>query len=196
MKIISSIKINPTQIVVNGVSKELPTAEEGNWTKALYSSLEISYPKFYKMDSLAKMAFLSLQLMEKEVALSEMETSDVALIFTNSSSSQATDLKFIDSYTEKGNPSPSLFVYTLPNILTGEISIFKKWYGENIFFINENFNAEFFIDQINFYLRKGSKACLCGWVNAKDNKEECFLFYVSDEEGELTENELNTLFKQ
>jgi len=196
MKIISSIKINPTQIVVNGVSKELPTAEEGNWTKALYSSLEISYPKFYKMDSLAKMAFLSLQLMEKEVALSEMETSDVALIFTNSSSSQATDLKFIDSYTEKGNPSPSLFVYTLPNILTGEISIFKKWYGENIFFINENFNAEFFIDQINFYLRKGSKACLCGWVNAMDNKEECFLFYVSDEEGELTENELNTLFKQ
>lgn len=196
MKIISSIKINPTQIVVNGVSKELPSAEEGNWTKALYSSLEISYPKFYKMDSLAKMAFLSLQLMEKEVALSEMETSDVALIFTNSSSSQATDLKFIDSYTEKGNPSPSLFVYTLPNILTGEISIFKKWYGENIFFINENFNAEFFIDQINFYLRKGSKACLCGWVNAMDNKEECFLFYVSDEEGELTENELNTLFKQ
>lgn len=196
MKIISSIKINPTQIVVNGVSKELPTTEEGNWTKALYSSLEISYPKFYKMDSLAKMAFLSLQLMEKEVALSEMETSDVALIFTNSSSSQATDLKFIDSYTEKGNPSPSLFVYTLPNILTGEISIFKKWYGENIFFINENFNAEFFIDQINFYLRKGSKACLCGWVNAMDNKEECFLFYVSDEEGELTKSELNTLFKQ
>ncbi len=196
MKIISSIKISQTQIVVNGVSKEVPVAEDGNWTKALYSSMELSYPKFYKMDSLAKMAFLSLQLMEKEVALSEMETSEVALIFANSSSSQATDLKFIESYTEKGNPSPSLFVYTLPNILTGEISIFKKWYGENIFFINENFNAEFFIDQINFYLRKGSKACLCGWVNAVENKEECFLFYVSSEKGELNSNELNTLFKQ
>ncbi len=196
MKIISSIKISQTQIVVNGVSKEVPVAEDGNWTKALYSSMELSYPKFYKMDSLAKMAFLSLQLMEKEVALSEMETSEVALIFANSSSSQATDLKFIESYTEKGNPSPSLFVYTLPNILTGEISIFKKWYGENIFFINENFNAEFFIDQINFYLRKGSKACLCGWVNAIENKEECFLFYVSSEKGELNSNELNTLFKQ
>ena len=196
MKIISSIKISQTQIVVNGVSKEVPVAEDGNWTKALYSSMELSYPKFYKMDSLAKMAFLSLQLMEKEVALSEMETSEVALIFANSSSSQATDLKFIESYTEKGNPSPSIFVYTLPNILTGEISIFKKWYGENIFFINENFNAEFFIDQINFYLRKGSKACLCGWVNAIENKEECFLFYVSSEKGELNSNELNTLFKQ
>ena len=196
MKIISSIKIGQTQIVVNGVSKEVPVAEDGNWTKALYSSMELSYPKFYKMDSLAKMAFLSLQLMEKEVALSEMETSEVALIFANSSSSQATDLKFIESYTEKGNPSPSLFVYTLPNILTGEISIFKKWYGENIFFINENFNAEFLIDQINFYLRKGSTACLCGWVNAIENKEECFLFYVSREKGELNSNELNTLFKQ
>jgi len=196
MKIISSIKISPTQIAVNGIAKEVPTAEEGNWTKALYTSLELSYPKFYKMDSLAKMAFLSLQMMEKEVSLSEMETSDVALIFANSSSSQATDLKFIDSYTEKGSPSPSLFVYTLPNILTGEISIFKKWYGENIFFIDENFNAEFFIDQINFYLRKGSNACLCGWVNAMNDTEECFLFYVTNEEGKITENELNTLFKQ
>ena len=196
MKIISSIKINLRQVVVNGISKEVPVSEDGNWTKALYNSLDLSYPKFYKMDSLAKMAFLSLQLMEKEITLSEMETSDVALIFANSSSSQATDLKFIESYTEKGNPSPSLFVYTLPNILTGEISIFKKWYGENIFFINENFSAEFFIDQINFYLRKGSKACLCGWVNAMDDNEECFLFYVSNEEGEQTEKELNTLFKQ
>ncbi|MEJ6584165.1 MAG: 3-oxoacyl-ACP synthase [Crocinitomicaceae bacterium] len=196
MKIISSIKINSTQILVNGVSREIPVAEENNWTKALYTSLELSYPKFYKMDSLAKMAFISLQMMEKEVALSEMETSDVALIFANSSSSQATDLKFIDSYTEKGSPSPSLFVYTLPNILTGEISIFKKWYGENIFFIDENFNAEFFIDQINFYLSKGSKACLCGWVSALSDTEECFLFYITNEEGTLTENELNTLFKQ
>lgn len=196
MKIISSIKISPTALVVNGISKVVPVAEDGNWTKALYASLELSYPKFYKMDSLAKMAFLSLQLMEKEVTLSEIETSDVAMIFANSSSSQATDLKFIESYQEKGSPSPSLFVYTLPNILTGEISIFKKWYGENIFFIEENFNPEFFIDQINFYLRKGSKACLCGWVNAMDGKEECFLFYVTPEEGELTENELNTLFKQ
>ena len=70
MKIISSIKINPIQVVVNGVSRDVPTAEDGNWTKALYTKLELSYPKFYKMDSLAKMAFLSLQMMEKEVALS------------------------------------------------------------------------------------------------------------------------------
>lgn len=196
MKLISSIKINATQIVVNGISKNIPTAEDGNWTKALYSSMQLNYPKFYKMDSLAKMAFLSLQLMEKEFSLSEQETSDVALIFANSSSSITTDLKFIDSYTEKRNPSPSLFVYTLPNILTGELSIFKKWYGENIFFIDEKFNAEFFIDQINFYLRKGSSACLCGWVNSTNESEECFLFYVTQEEGQITENELNTLFKQ
>lgn len=196
MKLRSSIKISAQKICVNGEERTIPIIDEGNWTKSLYTAMNVNYPKFYKMDSLAKMAFLALQLMEKENKIAENESEEVAMIFANSSSSQSTDVKFIDSYQVKGNPSPSLFVYTLPNILTGELSIFKKWYGENVFFIFEKFDAEFFIDQINFYLRKGSKACLCGWVDAVDDEETCFLFYVTAENGIITKQELNTLFKQ
>ena len=63
----------------------------------------------------------------------------------------------------------------------------NKWYGENIFFIEEKFNPELYIDQINSYFSKGAKACLCGWVDADKNKEECLLFVVEKGEGNIRE---------
>lgn len=196
MKIKGSVKISPNGAFVNGEKQSFDFNTEDAWTKTIYTKLDVSYPKFYKMDSLAKMAFLGLNLIEKANIIAPNESEEVALIFANSSSSHATDMKFIESYEENGAPSPSLFVYTLPNILTGEISIFKKWYGENIFFINEKFDAEFFIEQINFYLRKGAKSCLCGWVNAMNDKEECIIFHVSNEAGEITTTDINTIYNQ
>jgi len=194
MKIKGSIKIGPNGVFVNSEKRAFVFNADENWTKTIYTELGIAYPKFYKMDNLAKMAFLGLNLIEQANIIAPNESQEVALIFANSSSSHATDIKFIESYTQNGSPSPSLFVYTLPNILTGEISIFKKWYGENIFFIQEKFDAEFFIEQINFYLRKGAKSCLCGWVNSIDDNEECFLFHVSNEAGEITTTEINTIY--
>ena len=38
-------------------------------------------------------------------------------------------IQHADSYY----PSPALFVYTLPNIVTGEIAIRNKYYGETSF---------------------------------------------------------------
>ena len=40
-------------------------------------------------------------------------------------------------------PSPAVFVYTLPNICIGEISIKYKLYSENSFFIFDSLNAEY-----------------------------------------------------
>ena len=151
------------------------------------------------MDALAKMAFLSVEILANSPNPYEYGDSEMALIFANSSSSQDTDLKYIHSYEVKGSPSPSLFVYTLPNILTGELAIRNKWYGENCFFIEEKFDAEFFLEQINFYFSKGAKACLCGWVNSFDGKEECFLFLIEKDTIDNTESlkeELTKLYNQ
>lgn len=196
MKIKGSVKISPSGVFVNGEKRTVDFSAEEAWTKTIYTQLDVAYPKFHKMDSLAKMAFLGLNLIEQANVIAPNESEEVALIFANSSSSHATDMKFIESYEQNSAPSPSLFVYTLPNILTGEISIFKKWYGENIFFINEYFDAEFFLEQINFYLRKGVKSCLCGWVNAINDNEECIIFHVSNEAGEITTTDINTIYNQ
>lgn len=196
MKLISTCKISKEGVFLNGNKIELFTSEVENWKKECYSNLELDYSKFHKMDPLAKMTFLSTEIMKKEVNLEKYNENELALLFANSSSSQTTDLKYINSYQVKGSPSPSLFVYTLPNILTGELAIRNKWYGENCFFIEEKFDIEFFLEQINFYFSKGSTTCLCGWVESNTENEECFLFLVENNGKENIQEQLTKLYKQ
>lgn len=175
-------KLNSRGIWLDGNLVRENSSETLDWKKELYDNLSLDYPKFHKMDALAKMAFLSLHFIQDKVDFGKYKDDEIAMLFANSGSSISTDIKFESSYKDKGSPSPSLFVYTLPNILTGELAIFKKWYGENIFFIQEKFDAEFFLEQINFYFSGHSTACLSGWVDAKENLEECFLFFVAADE--------------
>jgi len=183
MQLISSTYIAKAAIKKDGVIRHELT--EDNWLKECYQKMELDYPKFHKMDNLSKMAFLSLELMKTSAVFDTIEDDTVELIFANTSASQHTDLKFIDSYQHQGNPSPSLFVYTLPNILTGELAIRNKWYGENTFFVASEFDASLFTERMHHSAQNGKKLCLCGWVESKlDEKnmpelEECFLFLVA-----------------
>lgn len=195
MKVLASCHISPKGAFVNNAASFSVSKDSEDWKKEIYRHLDVEYPKFHKMDALAKMAFLATELLGQTCDLTAWGEDDLALIFANSHSSHDTDMRFIESYTEKGNPGPSLFVYTLPNILTGELAIRHKWYGESIFFILEKFDAGFYIDQINFYFRKGAKACLCGWVESVNGREVCVLFLATPEEGEISETELLNILK-
>ena len=63
-------------------------------------------------------------------------------------------------------PSPAIFVYTLPNILIGEICIRNGFKGEGVFFIQEKFDKEFIFGCAEDHLKKSRSAvCLAGWVD-------------------------------
>lgn len=182
MKITDSCYISPNGAFLNGELKF--KLQDTNWLKECYRQLEIDYPKFYKMDNLSKMAVLATEIIQSTGALSQLEDDELELLFANANASQHTDLKFIESYQQQGNPSPSLFVYTLPNILTGELAIRSKWYGENTFFITPQFDGSLFTERLHHSAQKGTTLCLCGWVDSKvdekdELKEECFLFLVA-----------------
>jgi len=195
MKVVATSYIHPKGAYLNGKQCVDTTLSDENYLKAIYSFLKMDYPKFYKMDNLSKLALLAEHLLHDEIPSEIDSENELQLIFANSSSSQLTDLKYQDSYLNSGSPSPSLFVYTLPNILTGELSIRHKWYGENIFFITERFDADFFIEQIRFSFDRGNSYCLCGWIESNMNgTEECFLFLVTQNRGDMTpESLMNSL---
>lgn len=163
---------------INGRRISLPNANE-DITKKLYHYLKLDYPKFFKMDRLTKIAFLGAELIKKEnTEVLTYKDDEIALLFSNAKSSAETDLNFQSTYQNGGVPSPALFVYTLPNILLGEIAIRNKWYGESVFTISENFDANFFSDYCSFLLNKSEKAVLCGWININNENVETFLFFV------------------
>jgi len=153
-----------------------------SWFKQLYKELAIEYPKFYKMDMLAQAGFIGSELIKKVSPdlSTRYQDDEIALLFANQQSSADADIRFQDSYLEKKSPSPSLFVYTLPNIVLGEIAIRNKWFGENMFAVFPKFAPEFIIQYGSILLKTGSKAVLAGWLGVLDGKVEVSLFLIGE----------------
>ncbi|GJH40322.1 hypothetical protein RCZ04_08720 [Capnocytophaga sp. HP1101] len=138
-----------------------------DFSKKALKALQMDYPKFFKMDNLSKLAFLVAEVLLRP--FSQTEKSGVALVFANRSASLDTDLKHQATIANPKEyyPSPAVFVYTLPNICLGEISIRHQLKTENSFFVFNSYEeAQPFLEQYSQALLKQGKAesVLTGWV--------------------------------
>ncbi len=192
-----TVKINNTfdftnSLVTSGV----------DFLKSVYTHYQFNYPKFFKMDGLCKLAFTASELVLKQNNITNTyKPEDIAIIIANRTSSLETDSEHQHAISNKENyfPSPSVFVYTLPNIMIGEIAIRNKITGENSVFIFDKFDAEFMSEYVNSLLNSNkAQCCITGWVDFYDNKYEAFLITVEKKKSALgIENqteELNKLF--
>ncbi|MCG3166927.1 MAG: hypothetical protein POELPBGB_02710 [Bacteroidia bacterium] len=185
------LKLNGTTLLAK--EKELLFSD---FIKSAYDLNGSTYLKFFKMDDLCKLAFIASEFLLKNRKLSEQYGAEnVSLVFANTSSSLDTDLKYYQ--TVKDFPSPSLFVYTLPNIMLGEISIRQKFKGKNAFFVFEAFQAEFLCNYATRLLNdKKAKAVIIGWVELLKENYEAFLCLIEETESgtELTKENLEKLY--
>lgn len=154
--------------------------------KSAYKKFKVDYPKFFKMDNLSKLAFIGAEVLLSKENLDYGIDNNIALVFANRASSLDTDRKHEESIQDDSSyyPSPAVFVYTLPNICLGEISIKHKLYSENSFFIFDGFNAEHLFHYSSSLLDLGkADQVLCGWVDFDGDNYEAFLYLVSKEVG-------------
>lgn len=197
MKVITVYcNLRADECLVNGeVVARRDAGSEDSWFKQIYRQKELAYPKFYKMDVLSQAGYLASELIKRaNPGIFEGYADDeIALVFANASSSAETDRRFMQSYQTGGSPSPSLFVYTLPNIVLGEIAIANKWYGENMFAVLPKFVPGFYLDYGQILLASGSRALLCGWLEATANATDVFLFLVEERESGTEFNSENLL---
>jgi hypothetical protein len=176
--------IQNNEIILNGESIFKSDSDLfSDFSKKAYQNFDINYPKFFKMDSLSKLSFLAAELLLKN-EIDNTKENDIALVFANKSSSLDTDVKYQNSISDKENyfPSPAVFVYTLPNICIGEISIKHQLKSENSFFIFDAFNSEFMTNYANVLLHtKKAEKVLCGWVEYYNEEYKAFLYLVTNE---------------
>ena len=157
-----------------------PKTDFSTFSKTAYKELGTKYPKFFKMDRLSKLAFLAADVLLKNDKDPQENT---AIVLSNRASSLDTDRKHQNTIADAANyyPSPAVFVYTLPNICIGEISIKHKLFSENSFFIFDRFNANYLFDYAESLLKtKKASKVLCGWVDVDAGNYEAFLYLVSD----------------
>lgn len=155
---------------------------------SVYRYLGLDYPKFYKMDQLSKLGWLASEiLLQHEARIGSYPPEEIGLVLSNANASLDTDYKYWA--TVKAVASPAVFVYTLPNIMMGEISIRNGFKGENGFFIFDRFDAAF-LEQYVGYLFDAQllTVCICGWVDLLDDDYQAVLFLVRTGPGDLAAN--------
>jgi hypothetical protein len=197
--IISSCVISKNIVVKNNEKIFLLNADNiQSFLLSTYHYLKIDYPKFYKMDNLSKLGFLATEvLLKDEDVVKEIERNKVGLVFTNANASLDADVKYFQSAKEFA--SPGLFVYTLPNIVMGEICIRNHFKGENTFFVFEDFNADFIEQYVSDLFNNNIiQLCICGWVDVLDENYKAVLFLVSTNAQQnllFTQDNMNSIFK-
>lgn len=157
---------------------EVPQADLQDFLRGLYDRFSGQYPKFHKMDLLSKLGWAATEILLQDMPMDQYTPEDTGVILANASSSLDTDEKYFDTVQEIA--SPALFVYTLPNIVIGEISIRHKFKGENAFFVAEQFDIPFVTGYAAQLLESGAvKAVVCGWVEQYHASHEA-AFYLME----------------
>lgn len=174
-----TIRITPEEVILDQQKlwerkKELGEQEgkeHHSLLTSLYKQMIGNYPKFYKMDGLSRLGFVASEiLLNAEKGETDKER---AIIFFNHSSSIASDRNYKESINDKDNyfPSPSIFVYTLPNIVTGEIAIRNHFHGETSFFILPDKDERMMEEILQASCRDAqSKSFLTGWIDYEDER--------------------------
>lgn len=180
--ITSSCIIRNSIIYKNGiiVFEESGSALPG-FLVAAYRHFDLQYPKFFKMDNLSKLGWLANEILlagsfDKE----KYKPEDTGIVLSNANASLDTDIKYYE--TTKTIASPAQFVYTLPNIVIGEISIRHRFKGENAFFISETFEAGFVEQYVSNLINNDIlQCCICGWADVLDENYNATLFLIEKE---------------
>lgn len=149
-----------------------------------YRHFDLQYPKFYKMDTLSKLGWLAAELLLQSGPLRHYAPESVGVVLSNANASLDTDIRYWETVREM--PSPAVFVYTLPNIVAGEICIRHQWKGENAFFISPAFDAGLTHWYVSDLMDSGRlEACVCGWVEASEEDSKAALWLVEKQPGSL-----------
>jgi 3-oxoacyl-[acyl-carrier-protein] synthase-1 len=124
------------------------------------------------MDPLCRLGFLAVEmLLQAENSQEDTADEERSVILFNHSSSIVADKayqKTINS-TREYFPSPSAFVYTLPNIVTGEIAIRHGYHNETSFYMLKEKNEETMSKIVRATLADTpTTSAISGWLDYAD----------------------------
>ena len=160
----------PASLVETGLIKTLAQVHLNSYDNIseIYKSRIGNYPKFYKMDMLTKLAFVASELLMQEVP----DAAPLAVILFNGASTIVQDRRHVESFAgvEGFFPSPSVFLYTLPNIAVGEIAIRHGIKGETGLYILQEKDWNLMETIIGASLPKSATA-ISGWVDCRTEND-------------------------
>lgn len=163
------VSIYQNEITKNGelVFSSSSSTEFAQFIREGYKDFGEQNQKFYKMDNQCKLGYIASLHLLKDYTFSPL---DMGIVLANQSSSLDTDKKHQALLNREEMASPSIFVYTLPNIVAGEICIRHKIQGENTFFVTNKFDERKLKEYAQLaMLDTNLKYCIYGWCEYLDD---------------------------
>jgi hypothetical protein len=165
----------------------------------MYRELGCSYPKFFKMDTLSKWAWLGAEVLlcnDGAWAYEGVSKEQIGLVLATQDGCLEADKKYADSMATVA--SPALFVYTLPNIMLGEICIRHGFKGEQLCLVNEGFDADALRFQAQDLLENRNLShCLFGWADVVGDQQDICMFWASARQApQLTNDWLEAVYQK
>lgn len=157
VKVVRRVHIDNSDAAAAGFGDDF-----GQYIRARYKELQINNMKFYKMDDMGKLGYVASHLLVNGI---EFAPEEMAVILQNRSASLDTDIRHQENISSGPGASPAVFVYTLPNVASGEISISLGIKGENTFFISSEYEHERIMEYADIVLsRTKARYCMAGWL--------------------------------
>ncbi len=176
-----SVKITQDEILVDGNRFDVQSRGKEMLTE-VYKTKIGDYPKFYKMDVRSRLAFVASELIIESEGQRTLNSnpstlnSSRAVVLFNHSSSIIADRQYVKSIKKDDFfPSPAAYVYTLPNITTGEIALRNGYHGETSFYLLAERNEELMQRVIkSTFIDRDVKSVIGGWIDCPSEEEfEC-----------------------
>lgn len=194
--IASYCRIKNESVIVDGKNIFSGSGNIESFATILYEHLKIDYPKFHKMDNLSKFGFLATELVLTNHKINDSYATSV--ILSNSAGSLDTDLHYQQASAKA--PSPAVFVYTLPNIVAGEICIRNGIKGESNFFVTPEYDPDFLSSYLRTLMAGNITTCVAGWIEVLGGEADVFLYLVIQQKAGLglahTSQNLKELYLQ
>lgn len=134
----ATVEINAGEVLVNdSVVFSDKSADFGTFIREAFKSRGENNMKFYKMDDLCKLGYVAAAWLLDGIEFGEEEC---GMVLSGKYGCLDTDMKHQQIIDKDGDAasSPAVFVYTLPNVVAGEISIRHHIKGENTWFWSDD----------------------------------------------------------
>jgi 3-oxoacyl-(acyl-carrier-protein) synthase len=140
------------------------------YIKGLFASVSEPYMKFSKMDDYCRLGTTAVQLLlDKAGGVSQYDPYEIALIVNTDTGCIESDLAHWDNITaDEYVSSPAIFVYTLPNVVAGEICIKNKFKGEGVTLVGNADDPKTIVER--FCGGTDTKAVIYLYVDKCDDK--------------------------
>ena len=172
---VDGVDITTDIIIADRPHNAEETPQRGDLLTAIYRQKLHDYPRFYKMDGLCRLGFVASELLLRaEDAERFRDRDDRAVVLFNEYSSTDTDRRYRATIANDDGyfPRPSLFIYTLPNIVTGEIAIRNRYHGETQLYVLPRRDADterMLLDAT--FADAVTRSAVAGWADYKNEND-------------------------